>query len=141
MSNLTKLKSMNKIHNNIFINLSNHPSSTWKGKQLLEATKNNAKLIDIKFPNIDPEASTTVIDILVNKYINEILSYINNDTRLEDVIVHIMGEMTFTYRMVEKLQNYYGIKCVASTTKRIVEENEENDKKTSRFEFIQFRNY
>lgn len=127
--------------NNFFINLSNHPSSAWKGKQLLDATKNNAKLIDIKFPNIDPEATTSDIDHLVEEYINIILTNIGNTTKLDGVIVHIMGEMTFTYRMVEKLQNYYGIKCVASTTKRIVEENEEDGTKTSKFEFVQFRNY
>ena len=126
---------------NVFINLTNHPSSAWKGKQLLDATKNNAKLIDIKFPNVDPEATSEDIDHLVEEYINIIFTNIGKTTKLDGVIVHIMGEMTFTYRMVEKLQNYYGIKCVASTTKRIVEENEEDGTKTSRFEFVQFRNY
>ena len=144
MSRSEKFRNPEKtIHNKVFINLSNHPSSKWVGKQRLDATKNNAELVDIQFPNIDPAATDNDIDMLVNEYVNKILAFVGDDkkTRLEDIIVHVMGEMTFTYKLVDRLLNYYGIQCVASTTKRIVIENEEDVTKTSIFEFVQFRKY
>jgi len=49
-----------------------------------------------------------------------------------------MGEMTFSFRLVQKLKSA-GILCIASTTERITEQI--GDTKTSRFEFIQFRPY
>ena len=52
--------------------------------------------------------------------------------------VHIMGEMNFTYALVNKLKAN-GIKCVASTTKR--ETVEENGVKISKFNFVRFREY
>jgi len=49
-----------------------------------------------------------------------------------------MGEMTFTFQLVERLKAF-GIRCVASTTKRVVEED--GDKRTYTFKFVQFREY
>ena len=50
-----------------------------------------------------------------------------------------MGEMTFTYNLVQKL-NSYGHYCVASTTERVAVENPDGSK-TVQFEFVQFREY
>jgi hypothetical protein len=52
--------------------------------------------------------------------------------------VHLMGEMTFTFRLVTMLQAA-GIPCIASTTHRTVEERD--GKKIVQFEFVQFRPY
>jgi hypothetical protein len=52
--------------------------------------------------------------------------------------VHIMGEMTFTFALVNLLKEV-GIKCIASTTKRNVEEID--GKHVSTFQFVQFREY
>lgn len=49
-----------------------------------------------------------------------------------------MGEMTFTYALVNLLKDA-GIKCIASTTKRNVEEID--GKQVSTFQFVQFREY
>ena len=54
------------------------------------------------------------------------------------LFVHIMGEMTFTFAMVNALHKK-GITCIASTTERI--SSEENGVKTSEFKFVQFRKY
>ena len=50
-----------------------------------------------------------------------------------------MGEMNFTFGLVNMLLNY-GIKCLASTTKRIAQESA-NGVKESVFYFVQFREY
>ena len=54
----------------IFINLSNHDSSKWSVKQIEEALKlsENGPIIDIPFPNIDPELTSDEITKLSCKY-------------------------------------------------------------------------
>lgn len=52
--------------------------------------------------------------------------------------IHITGEMTFTFNLVHLLKEA-GIPCIASTTERIV--TEENGKKIVQFQFIQSREY
>ena len=52
--------------------------------------------------------------------------------------VHLMGEMNFTFSLVNKLKAN-GIKCVASTTVR--ETVEENGVKISKFKFVRYRSY
>jgi len=53
--------------------------------------------------------------------------------------VHIMGELTFCFAMVARLQKA-GVTCLASTTRRETVENGDGSK-TSRFEFVRFREY
>lgn len=118
----------------IFINLSNHPSAKWSEGQL-EAAKQYGEVIDIDFPSVDSMADEALLDELVNHYVNKIL-YISNG---KEATVHVMGEMTFTYRLVCALKEY-GIKCVASTTERISHDNGDGTK-TSEFKFIKLRSY
>ena len=56
-----------------------------------------------------------------------------------ETVVHVMGEMTFTYNMVNALKNV-GITCLASTTERLVTMTSDG-KKVSDFKFVQFREY
>lgn len=120
---------------NYFINISNHPSNTWSEKQL-NVAKRYGKVIDIPFPNIPalyrPEDMRYDVAVLAEK----IRSYINPD---HVVTVHIMGEMTFTYMLVDYFRNTDKVVCVASTTQRMVEEKD--GVKLSKFEFVQFREY
>jgi hypothetical protein len=53
--------------------------------------------------------------------------------------VHIMGEMTFCFALIEKLKQN-NIKCIASTSKRIVN-TISNNKKEIIFEFCTYREY
>ena len=127
----------------IFINLSNHPSNKWSSNQIATAIDmaDMGPVVDVPFPNIDPEMSTDDIsglarDIFYKDILNLIAEY-----DADEVILHVMGEMTFTYNIINLVKNFKGenIVCVASTTKRNVVEK--NGIKTSTFEFVQFRKY
>ncbi len=115
----------------VMINLSNHPTENWTDIQKNEALKECEDIIDIPFPQIDPTCSSDMIGELAISYIEKIKTY-------QPCIVHIMGEMTFTYNIVKNLKEV-GIKCIASTTDRLSDIN--NDVKTSIFKFIGFREY
>lgn len=117
-----------------FINFSNHPSSSWMTKQLDEA-KLYGDIIDVAFPMIPDNYCHTEVIAFVNQYLQQILQV----SDYKPCTVHIMGEMTFTYAMVNALKTK-GYTCVASTTKRIVEELPDGVKNV-KFEFCQFREY
>ena len=117
----------------LFLNLSNHPSSAWSDEQL-EAARQYGEVKDMEFPAIGPDADENAIEALAEKYEKRIMT-LAKDKRLT---VHIMGEMTFTYSLVERLKRK-GIDCVASTTNRQVEERD--GQKVSTFQFVRFRNY
>lgn len=113
----------------MLLNLSNHPSASWSPAQLAAA---GGKVIDLAFPQVAPDGDEAYIEQLANEYLNKILKM--NDIKT----VHIMGEMNFTYALVNKLK-VHNIRCVASTTKR--ETVEENGVKISKFNFVRFREY
>ena len=113
----------------MFINLTNHPSSSWSPTQLIAT---NDQVIDLPFPTVFPDGDEAYIEQLVNDYYNKIIS-IQGITA-----VHIMGEMTFCYKLITKLKAH-NIRCLASTTKR--ETVEENGVKISKFNFVRFREY
>jgi len=116
----------------MMLNFSNHPSSQWGEKQIKEANLIFGEIQDMSFPQIDPCFDEVALDKIVKEYFNEILL-------LKPEAVHIMGEMTFTFRLVKMLQKE-NIKCYASTTERIVKINSDLSK-TVHFNFIQFRLY
>ena len=113
----------------MLLNLSNHPSASWTEPQLTAA---GGKVIDLPFPQVDPDGDETYIEQLAQEYYDKIVKMKDIET------VHIMGEMNFTYSLVNKLKNN-GFRCVASTTKR--ETVEENGVKISKFNFVRFREY
>lgn len=113
------------------INISNHPSSKW-GKDQLEATKDFGKqIIDIPFPPVDPMTTEEGISMLAKDLVDKVI--LNRER-----VVHIMGEMTLTYKVVTMLKAL-NITCVASTTEREVVED--GNTKTVKFNFMQFREY
>ena len=118
----------------IFINLTNHPSSEWSEKQL-QTAKALGEICDMPFPNIPPEASTFDVNRLADGFASDILK----KGRPEDIVVHVMGEHSFTYAMVSRLKSH-NIKCVLSTTAHATQMLP-NGNKLSRFHFIQFREY
>lgn len=115
-----------------FINFSNHPSNGWLKEQLI-AAKDYGEIVDMDFPNINPEFTSKMICNLADEAVNTITSY------GKDITVHIMGEMTFTYAVVSRLKAM-NIKCVASTTERNTIITPDG-KKVSEFKFVQFREY
>lgn len=118
----------------MLLNFSNHPSEYWGDKQM-EAAKNFGEIKDIPFPVVSPEVDYEDIQKLADHYVGEILSFAENN----QVIVHVMGEMTFTFSVVSQLKEK-GIDCIASTTERNAEEIA-NGKKISDFQFVRFRKY
>jgi len=128
----------------MLINLSNHPSPNWSLQQLT-AAQVYGKIIDLPFPDVDPSGDEEYIQSLVSDYMDLISnnSQLANAERCSSIFnshlyIHIMGEMTFTFAMVNALQKQ-GITCVASTTGRV--SSEENGVKISEFQFKQFRKY
>ncbi len=118
------------------INLTNHPSTQWDEEQL-QAAIHYGECVDIPFPSVDPEGDEEYLDRLTDEYLQKIMDIANNNN--SSITVHLMGEMTFTVSLVEKLQNV-GITCISSTSKR---ESMDlgNGEKNITFKFVRFREY
>lgn len=122
----------------MLINLSNHPSTRWNEKQMKAAITQYGNVQDIQFPNIPPAATSKEVQQMAKKYVQQIRELAKQEAN-QPFAAHVMGEMTFMYRVV-KLLRRSGIKCVASTTERNTIENEDGSK-TFLFNFVQFRAY
>ena len=124
----------------MLINLSNHPSDRWGEKQMHLTNEMFGAVLDLPFPPIDPEADENEVKELANDYFNRVTAIFDEcANEPKPNAVHIQGEFTFVFALVSLLLSS-GIKCVASTTRRTVEE-EANGKKISVFEFVKFREY
>ena len=117
----------------ILLNLSNHPYNSWSEKQK-NAAAVYGECIDLKFPMIDASLDKDAIMNIVDNTLSEIKSY----TEKNKITVHVMGEMTFCFAIVNKLKSI-GIKSIASCSNRNV--TMEGEVKTSVFEFERFREY
>jgi hypothetical protein len=123
----------------MLINLSNHPSSKWSKKQLHAAQEEFTKVLDIPFPEVDPFADHKEIKILARMYAEKCMRYLEAPPFIDQKnALHIMGEMTFCFALISIFKSR-SIRCVASTTIRNVSENKLA--KTSKFEFVRFRDY
>ena len=118
----------------MFINLTNHPSSEW-GEDQRTAAEKYGKIIDMPFPLIGEKATKDEILRQADEYYTQIKKLGEGDS----LTVHIMGEQTFCYALISKLQQE-GIRCVASCTKKDSHINEKGQK-VSTFHFSQFREY
>lgn len=117
-----------------FVNISNHPSDKWDEKQRIAALEYGS-IVDIPFPAIDATCDINVITALADEYLFKVKQL----SPPSNVTIHIMGEQTFCYSLLRRLQNA-GYKCVASTTKRSVVANGNNERLVS-FCFDRFREY
>ncbi len=116
--------------NNIFINLTNHPSNEWSNEQLLAAEK-YGKVIDILFPNVPADAGTDDIRELCDIMVDKVMSY-------HPVIVLCQGEFTLAFKIINRLMDN-NVMVVAACSERIAVVN--GNKKESYFNFTQFRAY
>ncbi|MDR3129376.1 MAG: CRISPR-associated protein [Tannerellaceae bacterium] len=119
----------------MLINLSNHPSHLWSEKQW-KAAMVYGEVVDIPFPDVDPEGDELYIHSLSFEYVMKILNIKKEE---ENVTVHIMGEMTLSYSLIHALSSE-NISCIASTTLRNVI-SFSNDVKETQFVFSRFRKY
>lgn len=118
----------------LLINLSNHPSADWGARQR-EAAEMYGEIEDMDFPAIPPVAGEREITDLAEEYV----ARIEERAETRDVTVHIMGEMTFCYAVITRLQPL-GIPCIASTTRRQITEAADGVKEVH-FDFETFREY
>lgn len=123
----------------MLINLSNHPSDKWTEKQKEEALKKYNDIADIPFPAVHPDEDENYIKELAVNCFEKCISLLNKDSGGKENAVHVMGEFTLTFSLVNLLINH-GIKCIASTTSRIIKELSNNKSEVS-FEFVRFREY
>ena len=119
---------------NYFINFSNHPSSKWSAVQFEEARK-YGEIIDIPFPMVDPAMDSDSLKVLMDEYIQKIMSYRPN-------VVMCQGEMTAAFYAVSALIKN-NIKVLAACSERRVSEAYGNGTsiKTVEFLFVRFREY
>lgn len=118
----------------MLLNLTNHPSSTWSQAQKDAAIKQFGGILDMSFPEIDPESSLEEVQALAREVFEKIKSM-----KISDLSVHVMGEFTFCYRLL-KLFEAEGIYSYSSTSKRISFINERGER-LSQFVFQNFRPY
>lgn len=120
----------------MLINLTNHPSSRWSEKQKAAAEEEFGEIVDMPFPEIREDGCEWYVSDLADQYLRKIL----NMPDASPFVVHLMGEQTFSYALLKRLRAR-GITCVASTTKRIVKEEEPGRKTEVIFQFERFRRY
>lgn len=121
-------------YDRLLINLSNHPTTLWSEEQQFAALI-YGEFMDLPFPRIDPRGDTEYIKRLVDEYFESIKQISKN----RKTTIHLMGEMTFTFALLNKLLSE-GIDCIASTSERKVIELGSGKSETI-FSFVQFRKY
>ena len=121
----------------MLLNLTNHPFKNWDEKQIKMAESRFGNIVDIPFPQVDPEADETEINDLANHYSDKCLKILSA-SKDQNNALHIMGELTFCFSIVNKFQKE-GIRCIASTTSRKAVQN--GNFRTSEFIFCRFREY
>ena len=121
----------------MLINLSNHPYAQWSEDQK-QAAERFGDCTDLPFPSIDSEGGEAYIVRLAEDYMQKVIQ-IAKTKRNEKVTVHLMGEMTFVYALLEKLRQAE-IRCIASTTQRMGIDLG-NGRRDIQFHFVRFRYY
>ena len=120
----------------MLINLSNHPAAKWNAGQLEQAQAQYGEVRDLPFPKVDPYADEAAILQLAHDYVARAQALL---PATGHHAVHLMGEMTLTYALVQAFRAE-GLPCIASTTAREVAQ-EADGTKTSVFRFVRFREY
>lgn len=118
----------------VFINFTNHPSAGWGERQKEEAMA-LGRIVDLTFPAVPTDADPEKLDMMVGEYMGRIDELRNGQA----CVVHIQGEMTFTFRMVTALKARH-ICCKSSVTERNTVDLG-GGKSQSVFVFAGFRDY
>jgi len=121
----------------MLINLSNHPYAQWNEEQK-RASETFGDCVDLPFPSIDPDGDEEYIVRMAEEYYQKIVQFVETEPNVK-VTVHLMGEMTFLYALLEKLKQN-NIRCIASTTQRKGIDLG-NGRKDIQFQFVRFRYY
>src|SRR5699024_12283362 len=103
----------------MLLNYTNHPSNYWPDAQKQAAIEQFEEIQDLPFPNVDPNATAGEVRQLAKEYESKI-------RKIDPTAVHIMGELNFTFCLVEGLKAL-GYPCYASTSRRKVAYDEEGN--------------
>jgi hypothetical protein len=90
--------------------------------------------VDWQFPGVPPEAGTDEIATLADRIVSQLTVELPGLTH-----AMVQGEFTLAQMLVHRLQER-GVVCLAATTRREVLEDA-GAVKTTRFEFVRFREY
>jgi CRISPR-associated protein Csx16 len=118
----------------VFVNLSSHPTSDWSDAQREAALTLAPEIKDLPFPTVPPEAGIADIASRVEGVVARFKRDFPGATH-----AMIQGEFTLAHALIRKLQQI-GVVCLAATTRREVVA-QAGDTKTTRFSFVQFREY
>ena len=124
-----------------FINYSNHPWASWSAEQKAAAEAKYTKVIDRAFPAVPPAATVVELEQLLAAELADIFALIEENTPAGAAYcdVHVMGEQSFCFNIIEALHEE-GIRCYVSTSARMSQELP-NGEKLVKFNFVQFRPY
>ena len=118
------------------VNLSNHASDTWSGKQRAAALLLGRETLDFPFPDIRPDLDIGEVKAISARTVSAVIA-------LRPSAVLVQGEFTLTYCLIRAFLSL-SVPCYASCGPRISQErNYANGSaiRTSHFEFVQFRRY
>jgi hypothetical protein len=125
----------------MFINISNHPSTKWSPEQIAAAEELGGEIVDLGFPQVDPEEDEMYMGIITRDWYKKVLETLGIgplDPIPKNTTIHLMGESGFCAALGMGMAKI-GCVVVHSTTKRDVVENPETGEKTSVFRFVRFR--
>jgi hypothetical protein len=121
----------------VMVNFSNHPQTTWSGAQMEAARAlGSTEVLDVPFPEVDPEASLQDVQALAHKMAEAIAAH-------QPKRVFVAGEPTLAACVVKLLQPH-GVLCYSTTSRREVVEHLTADgevEKRSRFTFVGWRQW
>jgi CRISPR-associated protein Csx16 len=121
-------------HPVVFVNISNHRSGRWGDAQRQAALSLATEIRDWPFPPVPPDAGASEIADLAAQVAAQLIAAIPGVR-----YAMVQGEFTLVYALVRSLQ-HRGVICLSATTRRNVLEAD-GEAKTTRFEFVRFREY
>jgi hypothetical protein len=123
----------------MFLNISNHPSGKWSTEQLKAATHQFGSMIDMPFPNVPAIATTEEVTEMAKNLMAEILRQFPKDGIAPNTgTAMVQGEFSLCSELWRML-SAIGWDLVVATSERVTVDNGDGTK-TTRFDFVQFRN-
>ncbi|KAA0259936.1 MAG: hypothetical protein EDM75_07390 [Chlorobiota bacterium] len=123
----------------ILINYTNHPSAKWTGDQAAAAFEKWSSVIDIPFPQVEPEWNEADVTACFDLFLSEVQGRLTSLGVAEsDAEFLIMGEFRYTFYAVRTLKER-GHRVYAHAGKREVEVVDNKSIYTFRFgRFVEY---
>ena len=120
----------------LLVNHTNHPVSTWPAAQLRAARELYGRVEDVPAPLLGADCSEAELAGMADRQVAAILA-------MNPAAVLCQGEYCYTYAVVSRLLRA-GVTVLAACSERVVEESREEDgsiRRVSHFIFSRFRQY